>query len=104
HRQRNHLVAARGEAAEDLGARHFAGVELEIFPHAVENLPRFVDGEKVEVDTFGFDLAGVERRHTVIETAGERHRNFGHETSPARRISVYRYAWSLADRRRRSRS
>src|SRR5215469_10009217 len=48
---------------------------------------RGVDGEKVEIDTFGFDLAGIERRHTVIETAGERHRNFGHETSPARRIS-----------------
>src|SRR6266550_3451656 len=33
------------------------------FPHAVENLPRFVDDEKVEIDTFGFDLAGIERRH-----------------------------------------
>src|SRR6266566_3350889 len=57
------------------------------FPHAVENLPRFVDDEKVEIDTFGFDLAGIERRHTVIEAAGERHRNFGHATSPAHRIS-----------------
>src|SRR5262245_45961721 len=72
HRQRNHLVAAGGEPAEDLGARHFACIELEIFPHAVENLARFVDGEKVEIDTFGFDLAGIERRHAVIETAGER--------------------------------
>src|SRR5215467_9478396 len=86
HRQCNHLVAAGGEPAEDLGARHFAGIEIEIFPHAVENLPRLVDGEKVEIDTFGFDFAGIERRHAVIEAAGERDRNFGHEMTPARPI------------------
>src|SRR5262245_36185849 len=57
------------------------------FPHAVENLPRLVDGEKVEIDTFGFDFAGIERRHAVIEAAGERDRNFGHEMTPRRRIS-----------------
>src|SRR6516165_10962805 len=83
HRQCNHLVAAGGEPAEDLGARHFAGIEIEIFPHAVENLPGLVDGEKVEIDTFGFDLASMERRHAVIEAAGERHRNFGHDMAPA---------------------
>src|SRR5262249_38953090 len=53
------------------------------FPHAVENLPGLVDGEKVEIDTFGFDLASMERRHAVIEAAGERHRNFGHDMAPA---------------------
>src|SRR5262244_3979891 len=57
-----------------------------IFPHTVENLPRLVDGEKVEIDTFGFDLASMERRHAVIEAAGERHRNFGHDMAPARSI------------------
>src|SRR5262249_24770105 len=86
HRQRDHLVAARGQPAEDLGARHFAGIEIEIFSHAVENLPRLVDGEKVEIDTFGFDFAGIERRHAVIEAAGERDRNFGHEMTPAHAI------------------
>src|SRR6516162_2358453 len=83
----NHLVAAGGEPAEDLGARHLAGIEIEIFPHAVENLPLLVDGEKVEIDTFGFDFAGMERRHAVIEAAGERDRNFGHDMTPAPRIS-----------------
>src|SRR5262249_10401766 len=34
----------------------------------------------------GFDLAGIERRHTVIEAAGERHRNCGHDMAPARAI------------------
>jgi hypothetical protein len=86
HRQRNHLVAAGGESAEDLGTRHFAGVEIEIFPHAVENLPGVVDGEKVEINALRFNLAGIKRQHTVIEAAGEGNRDLGHETAPAHPI------------------
>jgi hypothetical protein len=83
-RQRNHLPAAGGVPADDLGARHFAGVEIEILPHAVEDLPRIVDGEKGEIDAFGLHLAGIERQHAVIEAAGEGHRNLGHASlSPA---------------------
>src|SRR5262249_27927608 len=47
---------------------------------------RLVDGEEVEIDTFGFDFAGIERRHAVIEAAGERDRNLGHDMTPARPI------------------
>ena len=49
--------------------------------------PRVVDGKEFEVDPLGLHLASVKRQHAVIEAAGERYRNFGHATSPARRIS-----------------
>ena len=64
-----------------------ATMEMEAFDEGILSEIYVKDGEKVEIDTFRFDLAGIERRHTVIEAAGERHRNFGHATSPARRIS-----------------
>jgi len=70
-------------AADDLGARHLAGVEFEILPHAVEDLPRIIDGDKVELDALGLHLAGIEREHAVIEAAGEGQRNFCHRVSRA---------------------
>jgi hypothetical protein len=82
-RQRHHLAAAGGVAADDLGARHLAGVEFEILPHAVEDLAGIIDGDKVEVDALGLHLAGIEREHAVIEAAGEGQRNFCHRVSRA---------------------
>src|SRR5215470_15290587 len=103
-------------AADRLRARHLAGVEFEVLPHAVENLPRVVDGEKVEVDAVGLRLAGIECEHAVVEAARERHRYFGHGSPSPRSISrlsfrgapkartrnPYLQAWGYGFRARRS--
>ena len=108
YRQRHQLAAAGGMPADDLGARHLAGVELEILPHAIEDLARTVDGEEVEIDPLGLRLPGIERQHAVVEAAGERHRQFGHVASlagtrpPSRSFASLRRSTSPASGERRA--
>src|SRR5712671_1683030 len=49
----------------------FANVEFQPAGHAVEDLPRTVDDKKIEVDAIRFDVARVQRQHSVVETASE---------------------------------
>src|ERR1700676_4763562 len=77
HRQRHERAIAGGEAADIFGARHFRSIELELADHAVEQLARIVDIDEIEIDAFGLDLAGTQRDHAVVKTAGEGHRKLG---------------------------
>ena len=78
HRQRDERALVRRNAADEFGARHLAGVEFQPVGHAVENLARIVHDQEIEIDAFGFDLAGLQRQHAVVEAAGERDRKCGH--------------------------
>ncbi len=77
-RQRHERTVAGGDAGDVFGARHLRSVELQRARHPIENLPRAVDGEEVEIDALRLHLLGVERQHAVIETAREGDGDFGH--------------------------
>ena len=79
HRQRDERQLFRGIAADELGARHLAGVEFQPVGHAVENLARIVHDEEIQIDALGFDVAGLEREHAIVEAAGEGDRQRSHE-------------------------
>ena len=93
NRQRHERQFLRGEPADIFRARHFAGVEFQAVRHPVENLAWIVDDKKIEIDTVGFDIAGLQRQHAVVEAAGEGHRqgrHTGHLTEEfAKKLSYY---------------
>ena len=78
HRQRHERQLLGGIAGDEFGARHFAGVEFQPVGHAVENLARIVHDQEIEIDAVGFDVAGMEREHAIVEAAGEGDRQGGH--------------------------
>jgi hypothetical protein len=68
------------ETLNEFRARKFGDVEFQSAGHAVENRPRLIDGDEIEIDALGLDLAGIERLHPVIETAGKRNLQLGHRS------------------------
>src|SRR5262252_3796529 len=67
-----------GKALDELRAGIFSDVELLAARHPVEDRPRLVDGDEIEIDAIGLDLAGVKRLHTVVQPACERKLQLGH--------------------------
>jgi hypothetical protein len=78
YRQRHERQFFCRQPADIFGTRHFTGVEFQPVGHPVENLPRIVDGKKIEVDAIRFDVSSVERQHSVVEAAGEGDRQGRH--------------------------
>jgi hypothetical protein len=70
-RDRDERALLVGEALDELGAGVFGDVEFEAARHAVEDRPRLLDRDEIELDARGLNLAGVERLHAVIERAGK---------------------------------
>ena len=67
-----------GEALDEFRARKLGDVELLAARHPVEDRPRLIDGDEIEIDAVDLDLAGVERLHAVVEPARERKLQLGH--------------------------
>jgi hypothetical protein len=67
-----------GEALHELRARKLGNIEFLAASHPVEDRSRLVDGDEIEVDALGLDLAGVKRLHAVVEPARERKLQLGH--------------------------
>ncbi len=72
HRDGDERALLVGEALHELGAGIFRDVEFLAGRHAVEDRPRLVDGDEIEIDAVGLDLAGIERLHAVVEPGRER--------------------------------
>src|SRR5262249_47282791 len=62
----------------ELRARKLGNIEFLAARHSVEDRSRLVDGNEIEVDALGLDLAGVKRLHAVVEPARERKLQLGH--------------------------
>ena len=71
--QSDELSVASGVATDVLRRGEFRGVELVPTNHSIKDVSGVVDGQKVEVDAFGFDLAGIEGVHAVVQPAGKGH-------------------------------
>src|SRR5262249_5277712 len=54
------------------GARKFGNVELLAPSHAVEDRPRLVNGDEIEIDALDLHLPGIERLHAAVEAARKR--------------------------------
>src|SRR5262249_10090626 len=67
-----------GKALHEFRARKLGDIEFLAARHPVEDRPRLVDGNEIEVDALGLDLAGVKRLHAVVEPACERKLQLGH--------------------------
>ena len=78
HRDGDERALPVGEALGEFRTRIFGDVELLAAGHAVENRARLIDGDEIEIDAVGPDLAGVERLHPVVEGARERKLQLGH--------------------------
>jgi hypothetical protein len=61
-----------GEALHEFRAGILGNVEFLAARHAVEDRPRLIDLDEVQIDAVGSHLAGIERQHPVIERASER--------------------------------
>jgi hypothetical protein len=80
YRQRHKRQLLGRKSADIFRARHLADVEFQPARHAIEDLPRIVDDQEIEIDAVWFNVAGMERQHPVVETAGERDRQGWHRT------------------------
>ena len=78
HRDGDERALLVGEALHELGAGIFRDVEFLAGRHAVEDRPRLVDGDEIEVDAVGLHFAGVERLHAVVESGRKRKLQLGH--------------------------
>ena len=67
-----------GEPLDEFRAGIFGDIELLAARHAVEDRPRLIDGDEIEIDAVGLDFTGIERLHPVVEPAGERKLQLGH--------------------------
>ena len=67
-----------GKALHELRAGELGDVEFLAARHAIENGPRLIDGDEVEIDALDLDLAGIERLHAIIEPARKGKLQFGH--------------------------
>ena len=88
-------------------------VELLAARHAIEDRPRLIDGDEIEIDAVDLDLAGVERLHPVIKSARERKLQLGHllffpvllsdATALARALGARKPRWLFPGRGRMTR-
>ena len=72
HRNGDKRALLTGKALGEFRAGIFGDVELLPAGHAIENRTRLVDGDEIEVDAGGLDLARIEGLHSVIEAARKR--------------------------------
>ena len=82
HRNRDERTLLVGETLDEFRAGILGDVELLARRHAVEDRPRLIDGDEIEIDAVGLDLAGIERLHPVVEPARERKLQLGHGRGP----------------------
>src|SRR6266478_3884551 len=78
HRNGDERALLAGKALHEFRARKLGDIEFLAARHPVEDRSRLVDGDEIEVDAFGLDLAGVKRLHAVVEPARERKLQLGH--------------------------
>src|ERR1700693_3823985 len=78
HRDGDERALLAGEALGEFGAGILRYVKFLAARHAVENRPRLIDGDEIEIDAIGLDLARIERLHPIVEPARERKLQLGH--------------------------
>src|SRR5258708_28463628 len=67
-----------GVALHVFRARIFGDVELLPARHAIEDRPRLLDADEIEIDAVGLDLAGIDRLHAVVQSGRKRQLQIGH--------------------------
>jgi hypothetical protein len=82
NRKRDERALLIGETLDEFRAGIFRNIELLAARHAVEDRPRLIDGNEIELDAVRPDLAGIERLHAVVEPARERKLQLGHGGVP----------------------
>src|ERR1700720_760888 len=82
NRKRDERALLIGETLDEFRAGIFRNIELLATRHAVENGPRLIDCNEIELDAVRPDLAGIERLHAVVEPARERKLQLGHGGVP----------------------
>ena len=81
HRDGDERALVAGKSLREFGRRIFGDVEFLAAGHAVENRPRLIDGDEIEIDAVGLHLARIERLHPVVEAARKRKLQLGHGPS-----------------------
>src|SRR5207253_2733454 len=71
YRQRDKGALFVGKALNEFRTGIFRDVKFLPARHAVEDGPRFVDRDEVQIDAVRLDFARVERLHAIIEGTGE---------------------------------
>src|ERR1700683_3702245 len=69
------------ESLREFGRRIFGDVEFLAAGHAVEDRARLIDGDEIEVDAIGLNLARIERLHPIVEAARKRKLQLRHGPS-----------------------
>src|SRR5262249_52083353 len=90
NRNGDERALAIDKALDELGRRIFGNVEFLAARHAIEDRPRLIDGDEIEIDAVGLHLAGMEREHPVIEPAGKRQLEPGHRSAALPWVDVWR--------------
>jgi hypothetical protein len=94
YRERHEGQLPRREAADIFRARHLADVEFQPAGHAIKNLARIIENQKIEIDPVRFDVADMERQHPVVETAGEGDRQGRHLSCSAGFANFFSYYYT----------
>jgi len=95
HRDSHERAIAVGEALDEFGTGIFGDIELLSARHSIEDRPRLIDGDEVEIDAVRFHLAGIKRKHPVIERAGKRKLQLGHRCAVLPLRYVFRSSTQL---------
>ena len=79
------------KALHEFRAGIFRDVEFLAAGHAIEDRPRLIDGDEIEIDAVRLHLAGIERLHPIVERASKRQLQLGHGRDVLPVIFLRRY-------------